>query len=51
MQILIYRDVSGIAKDRSKGTVNREQGTGMAAAANLNNANLPGVSGAERPDL
>ena len=28
-----------------------EQGTGMAADAILNNANLPGVSGAERPDL
>ena len=28
-----------------------EQGTGMAADAILNNADLPGVSGAERPDL
>ena len=33
MQILIYRGVSGIAKGRSKGTGNREQGTGMAADA------------------
>ena len=28
-----------------------EQGTGMAAGAILNNADLPGGSGAERPDL
>ena len=33
IQILIYRGVGGIAKGRSKGTVNREQGTGMAATA------------------
>ena len=31
--MLISRGVGGIAKGRSKGTVNREQGTGMAAAA------------------
>ena len=45
------RGVSGIAKGSTKGTVNREQGTGMAADAIRNNANSPGVSGAERPDF
>ena len=30
---LIWLDVGGIARGRSKGTGNREQGTGMAAAA------------------
>ena len=30
---LIYRGVGRVAKGRSKGTGNREQGTGMAAAA------------------
>ena len=50
-QLIDMDNESVIAKGSRKGTGNREQRTGMAADAILNNANLPGVSGAERPDL